>query len=221
MVRAGVVERPRQGPFTGYHEITSPPESCRLINREKLLQFLEGTDQCTLVRDHPSWSMMHDGCGEQTGAGLDKQHCRGARPFVERIQAKPGCKAVGGRIIENGKSPGSVLRETPDASVPIMGAKTGSQGRITVCPGTYHSKIQWIDSFRPWKSLKKSAPSSREPSGAEHVFSGASRLGDKAASDSRPACFRGARCPELRIDLPTLVFCSSRIRFNLAASLRL
>jgi putative transposase len=52
MIRAGVVEHPRQWPFTGYHEITSPPERSRLINREKLLEFLEGTDEATLAQDY-------------------------------------------------------------------------------------------------------------------------------------------------------------------------
>jgi len=51
MLRAEVVEHPRQWPFTGFHEITAPPERYRHINRHKLLQLLDGTDETALARD--------------------------------------------------------------------------------------------------------------------------------------------------------------------------
>lgn len=115
MVRAGVVEHPRQWPFTGYHEITSPPERYRLINRGKLLEFLEGTDEATLARDYASWVEDALGCGESREPDWTNSIAVGTRAFVERIQAKLGFKAVGRKIIENGKSSGSVLRETTDS----------------------------------------------------------------------------------------------------------
>ncbi|WP_051434678.1 hypothetical protein [Desulfonatronum lacustre] len=115
MVRAGIVEHPRQWHFTGYHEITSPPERYRRINRGKLLELLEGTDEATLTRDYATWVDDALGCGERREPDWTNSIAVGTRAFVERFQAKLGFKAVGRKIVENGKSSGSVLRETTDS----------------------------------------------------------------------------------------------------------
>jgi putative transposase len=45
MVRAGVVEHPRQWAAAGYHEIQQPPARYRIIDREALCALLSTTDE--------------------------------------------------------------------------------------------------------------------------------------------------------------------------------
>jgi putative transposase len=125
MVRAGVVEHPRQWPFTGYHEITSPPERYRLINRKKLLELLEHTDETTLARDYASWIDDALGCSRMRDPDWTDSIAVGTRTFVESIQMKLESKATGRRVIENDTNQFSVLREDPDSYDAHLGGEIG------------------------------------------------------------------------------------------------
>ena len=129
MVRAGVVDHPRQWPFSGYHEITAPPERYRLINREKLLELLGSSDENTLTRDYSSWIDDALGCSKGREPGWTDSIAVGTRAFVESIQMKLGFKAVGRRIIENDTHTRSVLCEEPDPYNAHLGSEMGTLRR--------------------------------------------------------------------------------------------
>lgn len=109
MVRAGVVEHPRQWAEAGYHEIQQPPARYRIIDREALCGLLGMTDgklaalqnewiEATLARGRterePQWS-------EAVAVGR--------RSFVERVQEQLGTRALYRHVQDvNGAS---VLRE--------------------------------------------------------------------------------------------------------------
>jgi putative transposase len=127
MVRAGVVDHPRDWPFTGFHEIVSPPERYRLIDREKLLELLGGTDETTLTQDYSSWVDEAIGCKAKRNLDWSESIAVGTKTFVESIEDQLGSKATGRSIIDRGIN-GSVLREELDPYRPLFEAEKGGLG---------------------------------------------------------------------------------------------
>jgi putative transposase len=124
MVRAGVVDHPRDWPFTGFHEIVSPPERYRLIDQEKLLELFKGTDETTLTQDYSSWIDEAIGCEEKRNPDWTESIAVGTKTFVKSIEDQLGSKATGRSIIDRGIN-GSVLREGLDPYNPLFEAEKG------------------------------------------------------------------------------------------------
>ena len=55
MVRAGVVANPREWSWCGYHEIQSPPQRYRIIDRRMLMSLVDITDSDELSAAHRGW----------------------------------------------------------------------------------------------------------------------------------------------------------------------
>lgn len=98
MVRAGVVSHPSEWRESGYHEIQSPPQRYRLIDREKLIALtgLEGDGQLTSL--HREWiedarrkRLTRQGKWVETVAV-------GSESFVVDIKSKMGVSVAGRKI---------------------------------------------------------------------------------------------------------------------------
>jgi REP element-mobilizing transposase RayT len=125
MVRAGVVAHPRDWSFTGFHEIVSPPERYRLIDREKLLELLCGKDETTLTQDYCSWIDEAIGAEVKRNPDWTESIAVGTRTFVDNIEEQLGSRATGRSIIDKGVN-GSVLREEPKPYNPLFEAEKGA-----------------------------------------------------------------------------------------------
>jgi putative transposase len=94
MVRAGVVEHPRQWPDAGYQEIQRPPQRYRIIDREALCGLLGTTDD-TLAQLQNEWIAAAVATGR---TGREPQWSEavavGRRSFVERVQSELGHRAL-------------------------------------------------------------------------------------------------------------------------------
>ena len=55
MVRAGVVNHPRQWPFCGYNEINSPRQRYTVIDYKKLIELLQMRDIEELQKSYNQW----------------------------------------------------------------------------------------------------------------------------------------------------------------------
>ena len=55
MVRAGVVNHPRQWPFCGYNEINSPRQRYTVIDYKKLIELLQMRDIEELQKTYNQW----------------------------------------------------------------------------------------------------------------------------------------------------------------------
>ena len=55
MVRAGVVNHPREWPASGYHEIQTPSQRYRIVDHESLLQLLGMRSINVLQQNHLNW----------------------------------------------------------------------------------------------------------------------------------------------------------------------
>lgn len=119
MVRAGVVDHPRDWHFTGFHEIVSPPQRYRLIDRKKLLELFGGTDETTLTQDYPSWIEEAIGAEVMRNPDWTESIAVGTKSFVESIEEQLGSRASGRSIIDKGIN-GSVLREEPNPYNPLF-----------------------------------------------------------------------------------------------------
>lgn len=91
MVRAGVVNHPRDWPFSGYNEILSNRQRYKLIDDHSLIRILSMNDRETLKRFYNEW--IADAITTQSAT----RECRwteslavGSREFVEQIDAKLG-----------------------------------------------------------------------------------------------------------------------------------
>ncbi len=89
MVRAGVVDHPKQWPHGGYHEIVTPPDRYRLVDRKKLLDLLRLNDDGTLCEAYGSW------LNEALKAKTNKRDGNwtntiavGSEPFIKEIKGK-------------------------------------------------------------------------------------------------------------------------------------
>ncbi len=136
MVRAGVVDHPREWPESGYHEIQNRPERYRIIDRAALSELL-AVEESRLAEVQNEWIEAKLMRGElereaQWSAGI----AVGRRSFLGEVKDRLGSRARYRWLQEcNGDS---ILREA-DAryrhhSVPEM-------GRLTLNHGPYRHRI--------------------------------------------------------------------------------
>ena len=94
MVRAGVVEHPRQWPHCGYHEIQQPAARYRIIDREALCGLLGTTDDnlAGLQNDWIATALANQRTAREPQ--WSEALAVGRRSFVEGVQAELGAQAL-------------------------------------------------------------------------------------------------------------------------------
>jgi len=114
MVRAGVVSHPLEWPHSGYHEIQSPPQRYRLLDRERLIALVEAADDADLQRSHREWIAQSVDRGEEMRrAEFTTALAVGGEAFVARIKAQMGIMAQGRAVVYGDEA--YILREPETA----------------------------------------------------------------------------------------------------------
>ncbi len=113
MVRAGVVSHPAEWPHCGYHEIQSPPDRYRIIDRNRLANLCGIRGEEYLRELHLGW----------TGGELKREPVRqskwtdsiavGSENYIELVKEKLGLAASKKQISNDGKT--VVIREPGSA----------------------------------------------------------------------------------------------------------
>ena len=110
MVRAGVVDHPKEWPFCGYNEIQNPRKRYALIDYQRLVPFLQ-------MRGLES---LQESCRNRIEEALvSREHVRerkwsesiavGNRSFIETTMKRLGVKALGRKVYGNNE--GFEIRE--------------------------------------------------------------------------------------------------------------
>jgi putative transposase len=94
MVRAGVVEHPRQWPHCGYHEIQQPAARYRIIDRESLCGLLGTTDDKLAALQDEWIATALANRRTQREPQWSEALAVGRRPFVEQVQSELGVQAL-------------------------------------------------------------------------------------------------------------------------------
>jgi putative transposase len=100
MVRAGVVEHPRQWEFCGYNEIQNPRKRKGIIDFERLMGLLGFENYDDLKEAHYKWV---DSEIQTTKSGKEKKWTQsiavGSKTFIETMKESLGFRAKGRKII--------------------------------------------------------------------------------------------------------------------------
>jgi len=110
MVRAGVVDHPKDWPFCGYNEIQSPRQRYSIIDYQTLISFLQMKDL----------EELQESCKNRVEQALQSREkarepkwnesvAVGNKPFIETAIKKLGIKALGRKVFGNGE--GFEIRE--------------------------------------------------------------------------------------------------------------
>src|SRR5262249_10453327 len=129
MVRAGVVDHPRQWAEAGYREIQQSPARYRIIDREALCGLLG-------VPDKQLASLQNDWIDATLASGRTEREPQwseavavGRRSFVERVQHELGTRASYRQVA--GTDGASVLREPTPPFGPHSNGEMDALSRIT------------------------------------------------------------------------------------------
>jgi putative transposase len=111
MVRAGVVEHPKEWPFGGYRYILAPPQRYQLTDNKKLMELMnfEEIDRfCETYRNWVDAAVMEGDFRRQPQ--WTESIAVGDKDYVERVKDQMGYKAIGRKVVEGIDS--FVLKET-------------------------------------------------------------------------------------------------------------
>jgi putative transposase len=111
MVRTGVVSHPSEWPWSGYNEIQKPRERYTVVDRTRLKDLLNMSDDRDLSDHHRQW--VDDALKEDRRQREDRwteSVAVGSRTFVEETKERLGFRAKGRTIAE--QDSGFELRET-------------------------------------------------------------------------------------------------------------
>lgn len=96
MVRAGVVNHPRQWPFCGYNEINSPRQRYTVIDYKKLIELLQMRDIEELQKTYNQWVDEILRGGTQTRESKWTEAIAvGSKEFVEATAERLGIRGIG------------------------------------------------------------------------------------------------------------------------------
>ncbi len=98
MVRAGVVSHPSQWEHSGYHEIQSPPQRYRLIDRRKLVELVGLADEKELQHLHSEW--VGQACLQKQAKQTPwvEAVAVGSEAFVLGMKEKMGMRVLGRKV---------------------------------------------------------------------------------------------------------------------------
>jgi len=111
MVRAGVVGHPCQWKWSGYHEIQEPKRRYRLIDRDKLREFLNTDTHATLAQTHRRWVESQLKIKPVRQKHFSRSIAVGSEAYATRVHHALGRKAIGRHVIET-PGAGYQLRES-------------------------------------------------------------------------------------------------------------
>lgn len=113
MVRAGVVDHPRQWPHGGYNEIASAPARYRIVDRKKLLELLNVVDDKAVSEAYVGWvnEALETACKSRDQVWTETVAI-GCESFLKEIKMKLGGRAIGRDIRADGKVEFHILRES-------------------------------------------------------------------------------------------------------------
>ena len=100
MVRAGVVEHPRQWEFCGYNEIQNPRKRKGIIDFDRLMDLLGFNNYDDLKDAHSRWVdsvMQADNRDKETK--WTQSIAVGSRTFIEKMKESLGFRATGRKVI--------------------------------------------------------------------------------------------------------------------------
>ena len=100
MVRAGVVEHPKQWEFCGYNEIQSPRKRKGIIDFDRLKGLLGFENYDDLKDTHYKWvnsAMQTDSSGKENK--WTQSIAVGSKTFIEKVKEALGFRAKGRKII--------------------------------------------------------------------------------------------------------------------------
>ena len=100
MVRAGVVEHPRQWEFCGYNEIQNPRKRKGIIDFDWLMDLLGFEDYDELKDAHYKWvesAIQTDNCDKENK--WTQSIAVGSKTFVEKMKGALGYRARGRKIV--------------------------------------------------------------------------------------------------------------------------
>jgi putative transposase len=100
MVRAGVVEHPRQWEFCGYNEIQNPRKRKGIIDFDRLVSLLSFENYDDLKDAHYQWvesAIQTDNCDKENK--WTKSIAVGSKTFIEKMKGTLGHRARGRKII--------------------------------------------------------------------------------------------------------------------------
>ena len=129
MVRAGVVDHPRDWGEAGYHEIQQPPARYRIIDREVLCGLL-GTTEGALATLQNEWIEVALANGRtEREPQWSEAVAVGRRSFVEQVQNELGTRALHRGVEELDGA--SVLRDPTVPYEPHLGGRMAALSAIS------------------------------------------------------------------------------------------
>ncbi len=103
MVRAGVVQHPREWDASGYREIQEPPDRYRVIDRQAPQESLEIGSLPELRECHRMW--VDDALASDRASRDDRWTTSvavGSRPYVDEVHRSLGVRAPGRQVGQSG-----------------------------------------------------------------------------------------------------------------------
>ncbi|MFO7761670.1 MAG: transposase [Thermodesulfobacteriota bacterium] len=136
MVRAGVVDHPREWRHGGWHEIVDPPRRYRIIARDRLKQLLDA-DEKTLTENYEHWVEDYIVEGINREKTWTDAIAAGSAEFVEGVKSRLGLKARHRQIRRKGNGKGAVyvLEE------PLVAYSADFGGKIGILRG--ENRLSW------------------------------------------------------------------------------
>ncbi len=114
MVRAGIVDDPREWAWCGYHEIQNPPQRYAIIDRGRLMSLVGILDSDELIAAQRGWVEDALSVGEFSRESMWTETIAvGSRRFVEGVGEKLGVRAAGREVL--GANGSYELRESEAA----------------------------------------------------------------------------------------------------------
>jgi len=121
MVRAGVVQHPREWPHGGYNEIQTPPQRYAIIDRESLKELLAFRSAADFAAAHRDW--VEEALSKKDALRREGKWTEsiavGSEAFVVATQAQLGIKGRSREVI--GSDGSYELRESPASYTAILG----------------------------------------------------------------------------------------------------
>ena len=124
MVRAGVVKNPSEWPYSGYHEIQTPPERYSRVDVKSLMALCGFKDYKAFKHEYRQW--VEEAVKKHTGkreAYWSESIAVGRGEFVEVIREQLKSRARGRRIIKRGD--GFELRDSITPYRAFLGGEKG------------------------------------------------------------------------------------------------
>ena len=124
MVRAGVVNHPKDWPFGGYRHIVAPPRRYQLTANKRLMELMNISEIDRFCETYRNWvdaAIMRGDINRQPQ--WTEGIAVGDKVYVEKVKDQMGYKAIGRKVVEDRDS--FVLKETQQSYQSISNKAKG------------------------------------------------------------------------------------------------